>query len=106
MSPAPGVMSVQSLASVLVVWTTTISYNLILPPHPHYPGGCGNIGHVTKIEGWKDETYRSVTNVLWTGREDGGREGWRGMMWEEGRMEEGRRGIMERGKGEGVAGKE
>ncbi len=32
-------------------------------------GGCGNRGHVTKIQGWKAETFRSVAVVKWKGAE-------------------------------------
>ena len=64
------------------------------PPAPpfHYPGGCGNIGHVTKIEGWNDETYRSVANVLWTGdfRSNVYRRAHRGKVKEGGRDDGGR----------------
>ncbi len=30
-------------------------------------GGCGNIGHVFRIFGWKDESQRSVAEVMWNG---------------------------------------
>ena len=30
-------------------------------------GGRGNNGHVTKVHGWKNETFRSVAVVMWSG---------------------------------------
>ena len=33
-------------------------------------GGKGNVGRVTKIQGWKKDTFRSVAVVIWQGAEE------------------------------------